>query len=45
MINDSNIDLKSLKVDGGGSNNNFTMQFQSDILGCDVGKFFLFFNF
>ena len=28
--------IRSLKVDGGASNNNFLMQFQSDILGIDV---------
>ena len=28
--------LKSLKVDGGASANNFIMQFQSDILNCQV---------
>ncbi len=36
MQNDSNILLKSLKVDGGASKNNFLMQFQSDILGVPV---------
>ena len=30
--------LKLLKVDGGASNNNFLMQFQSDILGCEVKR-------
>ncbi len=32
MEQDSNISLKSLKVDGGASANNFLMQFQADIL-------------
>jgi glycerol kinase len=32
MEQDSNISLKSLKVDGGASANNFVMQFQADIL-------------
>ena len=36
MIEDSNIELKVLKVDGGAVKNNFIMQFQADILGCDV---------
>lgn len=36
MENDSEIKIFSLKVDGGASNNDFLMQFQSDILGCSV---------
>ena len=36
MEEDSGITLKSLRVDGGASANNFLMQFQSDILGVDV---------
>lgn len=36
MENDSGINLKSLKVDGGASANNFIMQFQADILGTTV---------
>lgn len=36
MEHDSNIKIKSLRVDGGASANNFLMQFQSDILDCDV---------
>lgn len=36
MEEDSGIRLKSLKVDGGASRNNFLMQFQSDILKLDV---------
>ncbi len=36
MKEDSGIDLTALKVDGGAVNNNFLMQFQSDILGTDV---------
>ena len=36
MIEDSNIELKVLKVDGGAVKNNFIMQFQADILGCEV---------
>ena len=33
MQEDSGIELKALKVDGGASANNFLMQFQSDIIG------------
>lgn len=33
MKEDSGIELKALKVDGGASANNFLMQFQSDIMG------------
>ena len=36
MSADSKIELKALKVDGGASVNNFLMQFQSDILQCQV---------
>lgn len=36
MEEDSGITLKSLRVDGGASANNFLMQFQSDVLGVDV---------
>ncbi|WP_027701749.1 glycerol kinase GlpK [Metaclostridioides mangenotii] len=36
MQDDSGIDLKALKVDGGASNNNFLMQFQSDILDVKI---------
>lgn len=38
MENDAKIVLKSLKVDGGASANNFLMQFQSDILNCKVQR-------
>ena len=38
MEDDSGIDLKSLKVDGGASANNFLMQFQSDILDVEVER-------
>ena len=38
MQEDSGIDLKSLKVDGGAVANNFLMQFQSDILGVPVDR-------
>ncbi len=36
MQKDSEIDLHSLKVDGGASANNFLMQFQADVLGVPV---------
>lgn len=36
MESDSGIKLKSLKVDGGASENNFILQFQSDILNTEV---------
>lgn len=36
MEQDCGFNLKSLKVDGGASKNNFLMQFQSDIIDCDV---------
>jgi glycerol kinase len=35
---DSHLKLKVLKADGGMSNSSICMQFQSDILGIDVGK-------
>ena len=38
MEKDSGIELKSLKVDGGASANNFLMQFQSDILSTEVRR-------
>ncbi len=38
MEQDSGIDLKSLKVDGGASANNFLMQFQSDIICARVER-------
>lgn len=38
MKADSGIDIRSLKVDGGASANNFLMQFQSDILGAPVNR-------
>lgn len=36
MQEDSSLELKFLKVDGGATANNFLMQFQSDILNVDV---------
>lgn len=38
MEKDSGIDLKSLKVDGGASANDFLMQFQSDIVSTQVHR-------
>ncbi|MCD5414983.1 MAG: glycerol kinase GlpK, partial [Clostridiales bacterium] len=38
MQEDSGIELKSLKVDGGAVSNNFLMQFQADILGVAVDR-------
>ncbi len=38
MEADSGIPLKNLKVDGGACANNVLMQFQADILGCDVER-------
>ena len=38
MEQDSEIQLKSLKVDGGASANNLLMQFQSDILNAEVHR-------
>ncbi|WP_407271146.1 glycerol kinase GlpK [Radiobacillus sp. PE A8.2] len=36
MITDSGLDLKTLRVDGGATNNNFLVQFQSDMIGDTV---------
>ena len=36
MIKDSNTNLNSLSVDGGACLNNYLMQFQSNLLGCEV---------
>ncbi|MYL40337.1 glycerol kinase GlpK [Virgibacillus salexigens] len=38
MIADSEIDLKTLRVDGGAVKNNLLMQFQSDIIGVPVER-------
>lgn len=38
MQQDSGIKLKALRVDGGASNNNLLMQFQSDMLGVPVER-------
>ena len=36
MKKEAHLKLKSLKVDGGATKNNYLLQFQSDILGCEV---------
>ncbi len=36
MVNDSGLKLEELKVDGGASASNVLMQFQSDLLNCEV---------
>ncbi|MFK5883156.1 MAG: glycerol kinase GlpK [Candidatus Izemoplasma sp.] len=38
MSRESNIEITSLKVDGGASMNNFLMQFQSDILNSEIAR-------
>lgn len=38
MMQDTGINLKTLRVDGGASQNNFLMQFQADILGKEVDR-------
>ncbi|MHC1748770.1 MAG: glycerol kinase GlpK [Cellulosilyticaceae bacterium] len=38
MQEDSGIELKALRVDGGACANNFLMQFQSDVLGVQVDR-------
>ncbi|MBM7573543.1 glycerol kinase GlpK [Aquibacillus albus] len=38
MVQDSSIDLKALRVDGGAVKNNFLMQFQSDMLEVPVER-------
>ncbi len=38
MEKDSGLSLSSIKVDGGASNNNFLMQFESDIIGVPVNR-------
>jgi len=36
LVRDAGVDLRELRVDGGGSRNNLAMQFQADVLGVDV---------
>ena len=38
MAEDSNLELKTLRADGGASENNFLLQFQADILGIPVER-------
>lgn len=38
MKKDSGIDIPSIRVDGGASNNDYLMQFQSDILGIEIDR-------
>ena len=38
MEKDTGMELRELKVDGGASRDTFLMQFQSDILGCEVRR-------
>lgn len=38
MEKDAGVKLKSLRVDGGASSNNFLLQFQSDVLGTPVDR-------
>ncbi|MGB3933354.1 MAG: glycerol kinase GlpK [bacterium] len=38
MRKDSGVDIKSVKVDGGAAANNFLLQFQADILNCEVER-------
>ena len=38
MMEDTNIPIKTLKVDGGACANNYLMQFQADILGAPVER-------
>lgn len=42
MKEDGDLQLKVLKVDGGASNNDFLMEFQSDIMGVEVERPVLF---
>lgn len=39
MIKDSGVNITSLKVDGGAAANNFLLQFQSDILQCEIERY------
>jgi glycerol kinase len=38
MVGDTNLELATLKVDGGACQNDFLMQFQADLLGCVVER-------
>ena len=39
MEKDSHVQIHRLKVDGGATANNFLLQFQADLLGCEVERF------
>lgn len=39
MMSDSGVEISSIKVDGGASANNFLLQFQSDILMCNIERY------
>jgi len=38
LMNDSGVELRELRVDGGPVNNNFLMQFQSDMLQAKINR-------
>ena len=38
MEKDANLKLTTLAVDGGACENNFLMQFQADVLNCNVSR-------
>ena len=38
MEKDANLKLSTLAVDGGACENNFLMQFQADVLNCNVSR-------
>ncbi len=38
MVEDSGVAMKKLKVDGGASANDYLMQFQSDLLQCEIDR-------
>lgn len=38
MVSDSGVPITKLKVDGGASANNYLMQFQSDLLQCEIDR-------
>ena len=38
MVKDSGVTLSAIKVDGGAATNNFLLQFQSDILMCNIER-------
>ena len=38
MESDSGVSLNRLKVDGGASANDLMMQFQADVLGCEISR-------